>query len=73
MRHDRKRHRSLQSHPDDVEPKVRRRVEVPLSIKLDRLHLTLQAALGWLRDDQFAPLKAPALRLWVAVAPTPHS
>jgi hypothetical protein len=32
---------------DDVEPKVLRRIEVPLSIKLDRLHLTLQAALGW--------------------------
>lgn len=32
---------------DDVEPKVLRRIEVPLAIKLDRLHLTLQAALGW--------------------------
>lgn len=32
---------------DDVEPKVVRRVEVPLSIRLDRLHLVLQAALGW--------------------------
>lgn len=25
---------------DDVEPKVLRRIEVPLAIKLDRLHLT---------------------------------
>jgi Plasmid pRiA4b ORF-3-like protein len=32
---------------DDVEPKVLRRLEVPADIKLDRLHLTLQAALGW--------------------------
>jgi hypothetical protein len=32
---------------DDVEPKVVRRVEVPLSIRLDRLHAALQAALGW--------------------------
>lgn len=32
---------------DDVEPKVVRRVEVPLSIRLDRLHAVLQAALGW--------------------------
>jgi hypothetical protein len=32
---------------DDVEPKVLRCLEVPLGIKLDRLHLVLQAALGW--------------------------
>ena len=32
---------------DDVEPVVMRRIEVPLSIRLDRLHLALQAALGW--------------------------
>ena len=32
---------------DDVEPKVLRRIEVPLDIELDRLHLILQAALGW--------------------------
>ena len=32
---------------DDVAPKVQRRIEVPLTIRLDRLHLTLQAALGW--------------------------
>jgi len=28
-------------------PQVLRRIEVPANIKLDRLHLTLQAALGW--------------------------
>jgi hypothetical protein len=31
----------------DVEPKVMRRLEVPADIRLDRLHLTLQAAFGW--------------------------
>ena len=32
---------------DDVEPAVVRRIEVPVSIRLDRLHLVLQAAMGW--------------------------
>jgi hypothetical protein len=32
---------------DDVEPAVLRRLEVPLAIRLDRLHLALQAAMGW--------------------------
>jgi hypothetical protein len=32
---------------DDVEPTVVRLVEVPLTIRLDRLHLVLQAAMGW--------------------------
>jgi hypothetical protein len=32
---------------EEVEPVVMRRVEVPLAIRLDRLHLVLQAALGW--------------------------
>lgn len=32
---------------DDVKPQVLRRVDVPLTIKLDRLHLVLQAAMGW--------------------------
>ena len=32
---------------DDVEPAVVRRIEVPLTIRLDRLHLVLQAAMGW--------------------------
>jgi hypothetical protein len=32
---------------DDVKPIVQRRVEVPLTMRLDRLHLVLQAALGW--------------------------
>ncbi len=32
---------------DDVDPVVLRRIEVPLDLRLDRLHLTLQAAMGW--------------------------
>jgi pRiA4b ORF-3-like protein len=32
---------------DDVEPAVLRRVQVPVKIRLDRLHLVLQAAMGW--------------------------
>src|SRR5262249_17529224 len=32
---------------DDVKPAVLRRVEVRFDIRLDRLHLTIQAAMGW--------------------------
>lgn len=32
---------------DEVKPAVLRRLEVPLTIRLDRLHLVLQAAMGW--------------------------
>jgi hypothetical protein len=32
---------------DDVKPEVLRRIEVPLTIRLDRLHLAIQAAMGW--------------------------
>jgi len=32
---------------DDVEPAVLRRVQVPVTIRLDRLRLVLQAAMGW--------------------------
>lgn len=32
---------------DDVEPEVLRRIVVPLKIRLDRLHLVIQAAMGW--------------------------
>src|SRR5258708_31831122 len=32
---------------DEVNPGVRRRIEEPLNIRLDRLHLTIQAAMGW--------------------------
>ena len=42
---------------DDVEPAVIRRVEVPLAIRLDRLHQVLQAALGW-TDSHLYELRA---------------
>ena len=32
---------------DEAKPPVLRRIEVPLAIRLDRLHLALQAAMGW--------------------------
>ena len=32
---------------DNVKPAVMRRLEVPLTIRLDRLHLVFQAAMGW--------------------------
>ena len=32
---------------DDVKSAVLRRVEVPFDIRLDRLHLIIQAAMGW--------------------------
>jgi hypothetical protein len=31
----------------DVEPTVHRRITVPFNIRLDRLHLVIQAAMGW--------------------------
>ena len=31
----------------DVEPKVLRRLDVPFELRLDRLHLVIQAAMGW--------------------------
>jgi hypothetical protein len=32
---------------ENIEPAVRRTLQVPVNIRLDRLHLTLQAAMGW--------------------------
>ncbi|UUP18221.1 plasmid pRiA4b ORF-3 family protein [Nitratireductor thuwali] len=32
---------------DDVEPAVMRRLEVPLKLRLDRLHIVIQHAVGW--------------------------
>ena len=37
-----------------VEPEVMRRIAVPLTMKLDRLHLTLQAAIGWTNSHLYA-------------------
>ena len=38
---------------DDVEPRVRRVVEVPLDIRLDDLHFVLQIAIGWQNGHPF--------------------
>ncbi len=43
---------------DDVKPAVLRRIEVPFTIRLDRLHLAIQAAMGW-TNDQYSPLRDP--------------
>jgi hypothetical protein len=32
---------------EEVRPRVWRRVEVPVTIRLDRLHRVIQAAMGW--------------------------
>jgi hypothetical protein len=32
---------------DEVKPPVRRRIEVPLAVRLDRLHRVLQIVIGW--------------------------
>src|SRR5262245_21101611 len=40
-----------------VEPVVLRRIEVPLKIRLDRLHVVLQAAVGW-TDSHLWELRA---------------
>ena len=38
----------------DVEPAVTRRLDVPLGLRLDRLHLALQAAMGWTDSHLYA-------------------
>jgi hypothetical protein len=39
--------RPSQDHPRQRQPQVLRRIEVPLTIRLNRLHEVLQAAFGW--------------------------
>src|SRR5271166_2402790 len=59
---------------DDVEPKVLRRIEVPADIKLDRLHLTLQAALGWTNTTfTKSATKTSALASPIPIGPTDRS
>jgi hypothetical protein len=41
---------------DNVKPAVLRRLEVPLDIRLDRLHLTIQAAMGWTNSHLYVLL-----------------
>jgi hypothetical protein len=50
-----------------VKPKVMRRVEVPLDIPLDRLHLVVQAAMGW-TDTHLYELRAGDVR-WSVLDP----
>jgi hypothetical protein len=39
---------------DDVQPVVMRRIEVPLALRLDRLHYVLQIAVGWTNSHLYA-------------------
>jgi len=38
---------------DHVTPVVLRRIEVPLALRLHRLHLAMQAAMGWTTDHRY--------------------
>ena len=68
---------------DDVEPAVMRRIVVPADIRLDRLHLVIQAAMGWTNSHLYevrigdtgwpdgwyeGPLDAKKARLGTALA-----
>src|SRR5689334_6481652 len=46
-RHDRRQRRPPAGQARRCRTRCRARVEVPLTIRLDRLHLVLQAAMGW--------------------------
>ena len=68
---------------DDVKPAVLRRVEVPFNIRLDRLHLAIQAAMGWTnthlyeirardvdgRPDRSMPARPISVTCWRMLAP----
>jgi hypothetical protein len=54
---------------DDVKPTVLRRIEVPLSIRLDRLHLTIQAAMGWTNSHFYEIRAADAGSGWGIPSP----
>src|SRR5712671_1352245 len=62
---------------DDVTPSVIRRVEVPVTIRLDDLHFVLQIAIGWQNchpfefrvgdaasDSNASDCKASELKVW---------
>ena len=51
---------------DDVKPAVVRHVEVPFDIRLDRLHLTIQTAMGWTNSHLY---EIPSTRLKVQCDP----
>ncbi|PJG53618.1 hypothetical protein CVM73_19300 [Bradyrhizobium forestalis] len=49
----------------DVKPEVTRCLVVPLTLRLDRLHLTLQAAFGWTNSHLFELLAGEGRRgIW---------
>ncbi len=39
---------------EDIEPEVARTLQVPLDIRLDQLHLSVQAAMGWTNSHLYA-------------------
>ena len=45
---------------EDVEPAVSRTLQVPLDIRLDRLHLTIQEAMGWYNCHLYSFMAAGA-------------
>ena len=45
---------------EDVEPVVSRTLHVPLNIRLDRLHLTIQEAMGWYNCHLYSFMAAGA-------------
>ena len=54
---------------DDAKPAVLRRVEVPFDIRLDRLHLTIPAAMGWTNSHLYEI--PPATSAGARPIPTP--
>lgn len=52
---------------NDVEPMPMRHIEVPLKIRLDRLHEVIQAAMGW--TDTHLYEFDPARKKWTGVRP----
>jgi len=54
---------------DAVTPAVLRRIEVPFDIRLDRLHLALQAAIGWTNSHLYE-IRAGDLG-WSTLIPKP--
>jgi len=53
---------------DQVRPRVMRRVEVPLSIVLDDLHVVIQIAFGWWNYHLYAFRVGPTT--WLIRTPT---
>ena len=57
-----------------VKPAVLRRIEVPFDIRLDRLHLAIQAAMGWTNSQcpfhlMTIPKREPTRKKWKLIIP----